>query len=170
MGEPWWSWRFWSRVGLTSPRSSAGETNFQLDIDYIRIDADTGILEAPTETGMLLGGDANGDSVVDVADLGVLGANFNQSNMTFADGDFNDDGLVDVADLGILGANFNADDMQWDTGDFNLDGMTDVADLGILGANWTASQSTGNASALVPEPATLSLLAMSMLMVGRRRR
>ena len=140
MGEPWWSWRFWSRVGLTSPRSSAGETNFQLDIDYIRIDADTGILEAPTETGMLLGGDANGDSVVDVADLGVLGANFNQSNMTFADGDFNDDGLVDVADLGVLGA------------------------------NWTASQSTGNASALVPEPATLSLLAMSMLMVGRRRR
>jgi len=77
---------------------------------------------------------------------------------------------VDVTDLSILGANFNADDMQWDTGDFNLDGMTDVADLGILGANWTASQTTGNASALVPEPTTLSLLAMSVLMVGRRRR
>jgi len=75
-----------------------------------------------------------------------------------------------VTDLSILGANFNADDMQWDTGDFNLDGMTDVADLGILGANWTASQTTGNASALVPEPTTLSLLAMSVLMVGRRRR
>ena len=27
----------------------------------------------------------------------------------------------------------------------------------ILGANWTASQTTGNASALVPEPTTLSL-------------
>ena len=75
-----------------------------------------------------------------------------------------------MTDLSILGANFNADDMQWDTGDFNLDGMTDVADLGILGANWTASQTTGNASALVPEPTTLSLLAMSVLMVGRRRR
>ena len=84
-------------------------------------------------------GDADGDGVVDVADLGVLGANFNQSNMTIADGDFNDDGLVDVADLGILGA------------------------------NWSASQATGNASALVPEPATLSLLAMSVLVVGRRR-
>jgi len=90
--------------------------------------------------GSTVPGDANGDGVVDVADLGVLGANFNQSNMTFADGDFNGDGA------------------------------TDVADLGILGANWTASQTTGNASALVPEPTTLSLLAMSVLMVGRRRR
>ena len=82
-------------------------------------------------------------------------------------GDANFDGLVDVADLGIVGANFNADDMQWNTGDFNLDGTTDVADLG---ANWTASQTTGNASALVPEPTTLSFLAMSVLVVGRRRR
>ena len=67
-----------------------------------------------------------------------------------APGDANFDGIVDVADLGIVGANFNADDMQWDTGDFNLNGMTDVADLGILGSNWTVSQTTGNASALVP--------------------
>ena len=40
----------------------------------------------------------------------------------------------------------------------------------VLGANWTASQATGNASALVPEPTTLSLLAMSVMVVGRRRR
>ncbi len=41
---------------------------------------------------------------------------------------------------------------------------------GVVGANWSASQLTGNASALVPEPATLSLLAMSVMMVGCRRR
>ena len=80
----------------------------------------------------------------------------------------NFDDIVDVADLGIVGANCNAADMQWDTGDFNLDNMTDVADLGILGANWTASQTTGNTSSLVPEPTTLSLLVMSVLVVGRR--
>ena len=46
---------------------------------------------------------------------------------------------------------------------------TDVAGLGILGANWSVSQATGNASALVPELTTLSLLAMSVLAVGHRR-
>ena len=75
-----------------------------------------------------------------------------------------------MADLGIVGANFNGTEVSYVDGDANLDGSVDVADLGILGANWTASQVTGNTSALVPEPTTLSLLAMSMLMVGRRRR
>ena len=84
--------------------------------------------------------------------------------------DANFDGLVNVADLGIVGANFNGTEVSYVDGDANLDGSVDVADLGILGANWTASQVTGNTSALVPEPTTLSLLAMSMLMVGRRRR
>lgn len=54
--------------------------------------------------------------------------------------------------------------------DFNDDGIVDVADLGILGANWTASQATGNAIAFVPGPTMLSLLTMSVLIVGRRRR
>jgi len=85
-------------------------------------------------------------------------------------GDFNCDGLVDVADLGIIGANFNGSEVTYVDGDANLDGDVDVADLGIVGANWSASQATGNTSALVPEPAILSLLAMSVLMVGRRRR
>ena len=83
-----------------------------------------------------------------------------------------------MADLGIVGANFNATDMQWDTGDFNLDNMTDVADLGILGANWSNGGSLSSAqgleaaglTALVPEPATLSLFLMSVLMVGHRWR
>jgi len=85
-------------------------------------------------------------------------------------GDVNGDGLVDVADLGIVGANFGSHNAVPADGDFNRDGVIDVADLGILGANWSASQSTGTATALVPEPTTLSLLAMSMLVVGRRRR
>ncbi len=87
-----------------------------------------------------------------------------------APGDADFDGIVDVADLGIVGANFNADDMQWNTGDFNLDSMTDVADLGILGANWTAAQAAGSAAIQVPEPATVAVLAIGLGCLGRRRR
>ncbi|MBH05824.1 MAG: hypothetical protein CMJ20_05835 [Phycisphaeraceae bacterium] len=53
-------------------------------------------------------GDANSDGIVDVADLGVVGANFGSVNAAAGDGDFNGDGQVDVADLGIVGANWTA--------------------------------------------------------------
>ncbi len=101
-----------------------------------------------------------------LADAGPCGP---QGPGTSVPGDFNCDGIVDVADLGIVGANFNTTEVTYVDGDANLDGGVDVADLGILGANWSASQATGNTSALVPEPTTLSLIAMSVLLVGRRR-
>jgi hypothetical protein len=52
----------------------------------------------------VLAGDANRDRKVDVADLGVLASNWQQSPRTFSQGnfDYSPDGLVDVADLGIL--------------------------------------------------------------------
>ena len=65
----------------------------------------------PQDSGAQLNalpGDANGDGVVDVADLGILGANFAGTEAQFTDGDFNGDRAVDVADLGILGANWGA--------------------------------------------------------------
>jgi hypothetical protein len=51
-------------------------------------------------------GDANGDGMVDVGDLGILAANYGTSSKTWAQGDFNGDGLVDVGDLGILAAHY----------------------------------------------------------------
>jgi alpha-L-arabinofuranosidase len=51
-------------------------------------------------------GDANGDGMVDVGDLGILAANYGGSGKSWAQGDFNGDGLVDVGDLGILAANY----------------------------------------------------------------
>ena len=43
------------------------------------------------EESQLLG-DANEDGVVDIEDLGILGANFNLSDRQRSEGDFNDDG------------------------------------------------------------------------------
>ena len=52
-------------------------------------------------------------------------------------GDANDDGMVDVGDLGILGANYGiASGAGWTRGDFTGDGAVDVGDLGVLGANY----------------------------------
>lgn len=54
-------------------------------------------------------------------------------------GDANHDGLVDVGDLGILGANYGATSgKNWLTGDFTGDGAVDVGDLGVLGAHYGA--------------------------------
>jgi hypothetical protein len=54
----------------------------------------------------VLAGDANRDRRVDVADLGILATNWQQSPRTFSQGDFNYDGTVDVGDLGILASNW----------------------------------------------------------------
>jgi hypothetical protein len=50
----------------------------------------------------VLAGDANRDRKVDVADLGILATNWQQSPRTFSQGDFDYSGTVDVNDLGIL--------------------------------------------------------------------
>lgn len=52
-------------------------------------------------------GDSNGDGLVDVGDLAVLGYNYGRtSGMTWIKGDFTGDGAMDVGDLGVLGANY----------------------------------------------------------------
>lgn len=55
----------------------------------------------------VLPGDANGDGLVNVADLGLLATNYGQtSGVTWQPGDFNNDGLVNIADLGILATSY----------------------------------------------------------------
>jgi hypothetical protein len=55
-----------------------------------------------------LSGDANHDRRVDVADLGILATNWQQSDLGFTGGnfDYSPDGLVGVNDLGILATNW----------------------------------------------------------------
>jgi hypothetical protein len=66
-------------------------------------------------------GDANGDKMVDVGDLGILAANYGGSNKAWSQGDFNNDGLVDVGDLGILAAHYGEGTVNSSQADFNAD-------------------------------------------------
>jgi MYXO-CTERM domain-containing protein len=87
-------------------------------------------------------------------------------------GDANADGAVNVGDLGILAANWNQPSGgAYSKADYNGDGTVNVGDLGILAAQWGWSgsiQPTPPASA--PEPGVLSLLALGALAMLRRRR
>ena len=51
-------------------------------------------------------------------------------------GDVNEDGQVDVADLNIIGVNWQMMDKTRAEGDLNGDGNVDVADLNILALDW----------------------------------
>jgi hypothetical protein len=87
-------------------------------------------------------GDANGDGVVDAADLAIVLANWAVGD-TFATGDFNGDDTVDVADLSILV------------------GGGAGADLAV--ANASAQLAT------VPEPSTWALALFGLMGLLRRR-
>jgi len=63
-------------------------------------------------------------------------------------GDANVDGMVDVADLGALASHYGTTSgAVWAQGDFDWNGTVDVADLGALATNYGASLPSGAASA-----------------------
>jgi hypothetical protein len=87
-------------------------------------------------------GDANGDGMVDVGDLGILAANYGGTSKTWAQGDFNGDGAVDVGDLGILAANYGTGASG--AADFDADyakvfGMTSDTEADEVSDNDTSS-------------------------------
>ncbi len=93
----------------------------------------------------------------------AIDAAFDDISATGLMGDADYSGAVNVGDLGILATNYGGTNKTWAQGDFNLDGVVNVSDLGILATNY------GQSGRSVPEPATLSLLAVSGLALLRRK-
>ena len=76
-------------------------------------------------------------------------------------GDANLDGVVDGSDFGIWNGSKFTTNKNWCNGNFNADAVTDGSDFGL----WNANKFTSSDSAVVPEPALLSLVGV-MLIVG----
>ena len=90
-------------------------------------------------------GDADLNGVVNLLDFNRLAANFNQSGKFWSDGDFNYDGNVNLLDFNRLAANFN---------------------LSATGIDGPTPQDWANLAAAVPEPTSVTVLAISMALTG----
>jgi hypothetical protein len=89
------------------------------------------------------------------------------------DGDLNADGFVGIADLGlVLGAwNQNVSPGVLLLGDPTGDGFVGIQDLNIVLGNWnTGTPPVEEAMASIPEPGSLTLLAVLGVYASRRRR
>ncbi len=82
-------------------------------------------------------------------------------------GDTDGSGTVDGDDLSLLLANWGPG-TQWEQGNFNSDNTVNEDDLSLLLANWGASGAPMVGEA-IPEPVSLSLLAMGAMAFLRRR-
>jgi hypothetical protein len=92
---------------FSSPGSPISDGNYQFTLAAGAVsDLNGNSLSAQHQlsgpTVFYLGGDTNRDRKIDVADLGILATNWQQSPRTFSQGDFDYTGTVDVNDLGIL--------------------------------------------------------------------
>ena len=81
-------------------------------------------------------------------------------------GDANNDGVVDGSDVTILAGNWqkgvsDGQTASWADGDFNGDGQVDGSDVTILAGNWQYGVDAATAS--VPEPSTVAMLAIILL-------
>ena len=124
------TWRYVSD-GLTAGSGAVGQFN---DGMYcVQLDANGGGVET------VLPGDANLDGKVDINDLTIVLAHYNQTGATWAQGEFTGSGTVDINDLTIVLSNYgktvSADSLAAVAEPSSLT-LLGVLAAGLLGCAW----------------------------------
>ena len=80
-------------------------------------------------------------------------------------GDANGDNKVDINDLTIVLANYNQSGMTWSQGEFTGSGTVDINDLTIVLANYNTTYTASSGIKAVPEPSTIVLLSIAVISI-----
>jgi hypothetical protein len=158
---------------LLTPADSGvpGDFDGDGDVDADDIDLLADAIESGSSDSQF---DVNGDSFINGQDLidhvATLVERTDGGVGTYR-GDFNLDGYVDGTDLAILKAGFGLTGLGYAAGNANADDYIDGTDLSIFKATFGFSGTPGGGNPpAIPEPATLSLLALGGLALLRRKR
>ncbi|MGA2233431.1 MAG: dockerin type I domain-containing protein, partial [Tepidisphaeraceae bacterium] len=159
----------WTGPGIDSSAAALNPGRFAVGYADGNVDQGTAAATNQVVVEYTLAGDANLDGTVNFADLLVVAQNFNHTADThgnpidWADGDFDYDGVVNFADLLLVAQNFN---QSLSAGQLDQLPGSFAAAWNLALADVRASDSNN-----VPEPATLSFLALGAAgMLARRRR
>jgi hypothetical protein len=159
---------------FTIPVPPLGSFDGDYDVDDIDIDLLCDAIRTSSTNFGLFDISADGvtggtDGVIDTLDLDYLIRFLVETSIGTGTeyGDFNLDGVVDTTDLTRLATNYGDNDWKWDDGNANryIDTNIDNTDLTILATYYGFGETD-----VVPEPATMSLLALGGLALIRRRR
>ena len=115
--------------------------------------------------------DLTGDSAVDGEDLAQWlsgAAAHNGFKDAYLLGDSDLDGIVDSTDLNNLARNWRQESALWSGGDFTADGVVGSSDLNDLAVNWQRSIPITAADKPVPEPSSLPMMFVGLMVVWWR--